>query len=308
MRRPDPAQRAPRNGRGCLSGDAEGLRTRQSEPPALEAVPVWHPPARCPAAGFRRLGSNDHPRVECTADQRLKRRPSPRPAEDPSTAGPGHPGAATAIALRFPGWRRRRWPPQQAAAAGTSGSGTAAAAFAGWPDWAYGHQQEHRARAQAGSRLRLLWTSVAPCARSQPRCHMTAHPRQQALSAVGDERNAQQRRASPAPPHRSQRRSGARIASRGAWPCCGAAAMPCARWAPRPCPATLVIPALSRGDAAHPPQHPTHRPGHVSVMSLRGELARSGTSVPRYVIRPLGRARCPGDLAGREPAHTHGNR
>jgi hypothetical protein len=44
------------------------------------------------------------------------------------------------------------------------------------------------------------------------------------------------------------------------------------------------------------------------VMSLRGELARSGTSVPRYVIRPLGRPRCPGDLAGREPAHTHGNR
>ena len=104
----------------------------------------------------------------------------------------------------------------------------------------------------AGSRLRLLWTSVVPCARSQPRWHMTAHPCQQVLSVVGDERNAQLRRASPAPPHRSQRRSGDRIASRGAWPCCGAAAMPCARRAVRPCPATLVIPGLSRRDAAQP--------------------------------------------------------
>ena len=213
----------------------------QSEPPTLEDVPVWRSPARCRAAGFRRLGSNDHPRVECTASQKLKPRYPARPG--PARA----PGRGDSSGAAVPGLA------QATAAAGTSGSRggrrrrVCRLAGLGVPS------PIGRSRScTAGSRLRLLWTSVVPCARSQPRWHMTAHPCQQVLSVVGDERNAQLRRASPAPPHRSQRRSGDRIASRGAWPCCGAAAMPCARWAVRPCPATLVIPGLSRRDAAQP--------------------------------------------------------
>ena len=244
MRRPDPAQRAARNGRACLSGDAEGLRARPE--PAAD-------PGGCP--GLAPARSMPQQPDSAGSDQTTTRAWNVPPAKTQAAlSGQARaPGCGDSSGAAVPGLAEAT----AAAAAGRGcrdfgQRGDRRRRVSGWADWAYRHQQEHRARAHTDSRLRLLWTSVAPCARSQPRWHMTAHPCQQVLSAVGDERNA-----SAAP----RRPSTTSPQPTPLWrPNCvtrSVALLRRCRNALRalggpPCPATLVIPGLSRRYAAQP--------------------------------------------------------